>query len=194
MISSTAVRHLLAALAAAAILLALLPAAPASAARAIEDYASYQPATTCSPKAKKGTKMLGHWMVRTYGGGFGPISRDCGGTTSEHTEGRAFDWTLDASTRSGRKAARAFLRRVRSTDRHGNTDAQARRMGIMYVIWNDHTYSAWRSFDREPYLSASCPSRRKCSTTLRHRDHLHVSLTRKAARARTSWYLAQPRR
>ena len=164
----------------------------ASAGTPIEDYASYQPATRCAPKAKPGTKMLGHWLVRTYGGGFGSISRSCGGSTSEHTEGRAFDWTLDATTRQGRRRAEAFLDRVRRTDRAGHTDALARRMGIMYVIWDDHMYSAWDGFDRERYLSSGCRTRTKCSTTLRHRDHLHVSLTRRAARARTSWYLARP--
>jgi hypothetical protein len=169
----------------------LVPAAPAQAAPALEGYADYQPATRCSPKAKPGTRMLGRWLVKRYGGGFGPISRACGGSTSEHTEGRAFDWTLDAGTRKGRRAAEAFLDRARRTDRWGRTDALARRMGIMYVIWDDRMYAAWRGFRPEPYLSSSCPSRKRCSKTLRHRDHVHVSLTRKAARARTSWYLAR---
>ncbi len=174
---------------------ALLSAESSYAARSIEDYASYQPATTCSPRAKPGTKMLGHWLVETYGGGFGPISRACGGSTSEHTEGRAFDWTLDATTRRGQRLASRFLDDLRATNRRGTTDALARRMGVMYVIWDDHMYSAWRGFDRESYLSSSCTRRARCSKTLRHRDHLHVSITRRAARARTSWYVAQaPRR
>jgi len=182
---------LLGALVSALVTTTLVPAAPSYAAPAIEDYADYQPATKCSPKAKPGTKMLGHWLVRKYGGGFGPISRTCGGSTSEHTEGRAFDWTLDATTKKGRRAAEAFLDRIRTTDKRGNTDALARRMGIMYVIWDDRMYSAWRGFAPERYLSSSCTKRKKCSTTLRHRDHVHVSLTRRAGRARTSWYLAR---
>ena len=32
-------------------------------------------------------------------------------------------------------------------------------MGIMYIIWNDHMYSAWDQFEREDYLSSSCKSR-----------------------------------
>ena len=75
-----------------------------------------------------------------------------------------------------------------AADGHGNPDARARRMGIMYVIWNDHMYPAWNGFQREPYLSSSCTSRKKCSTTLRHRDHLHISLTRKGGKGRTSWF------
>ncbi len=166
---------------------ALLSLSPAPAG-AIEGYAPYQPATKCSPKAKPGTKQLGHWLVRRYGGGYGPISRSCGGSRSEHTEGRAFDWMLDANTKSDRRRARDFLERAFRTDDGGNSHALARRMGIMYIIWNDRMYSAWDRFRPEPYLSSSCRSKKKCSKTLRHRNHMHISLTRRAARADTSWY------
>ncbi|WP_323792664.1 hypothetical protein [Nocardioides sp.] len=179
----------------AALLLPWLPlaAAPsvlptAAAAHHVEDYASYQPATKCRPNAKPGTEELGHWLVKRFGGRFGGISRACGGSTSEHTEGRAFDWTVNASTKTGRKAARQFLRRAFKTNRAGETDALARRMGIMYVIWDDQMYSAWRGFEPVPYLSSGCKKLKKCSQTLRHRDHVHISLTRQAARGKTSWY------
>ena len=174
------------------LLLGLVLAAPvpalAAVATPVEDYAAYQPQTKCRPKAKPGTTYLGHWLVRKYGGGFGSISRSCGGGTSEHQEGRAFDWTLDASRKSDRQRAKAFLEGAFRTDRHGNTDARARRMGIMYVIWNDRMYSAWDDFEAEPYLSSGCKTRRGCSKTLRHRDHLHVSLSRPGGRGETSWY------
>ena len=175
--------------------LTLLLTAPALAAPAvataapIEDYASYDPQTHCSPGAKPGTAYLGRWVVRRYGGGFGGISRRCGGGgASEHKEGRAFDWTLDATKRADRLRAKAFMERVFRADADGNTDAWARRMGIMYLIWNDHMYSAWNGFEAEPYLSSSCTSRRTCSTTLRHRNHLHISLSRDGCWGRTSWF------
>ncbi len=187
----TAVLRALVALGLLAVLTPLLPASPAAAARAIEGYADYQPAARCAPRAKPGTTEVGRWLVRRYGGGFGPISRSCGRrapVTSEHQEGRAFDWTLNAARPADRRRAERFLQALNATDRAGNADALGRRMGVMYVIWNDRMYPAWREFRPEPYLSSSCPSRRSCSTTLRHRDHLHVSLTRRAARARTSWF------
>ena len=172
-----------------ALLMALLVlATPAVAHASIEDYASYQPQTRCRPHAKPGTRVLGDWMVATYGGASGGISRACTTSTSEHQEGRAFDWTLDAAKRADRLRAKAFLTAVLATDRQGNDDARARRMGIMYVIWNDHIYSAWNAFAARDYLSSSCPSTLECSATLRHRDHLHVSLTRAAGRGETSWY------
>src|SRR6185436_19657758 len=93
-------------------------AALAADAATVEDYAAYQPQTKCRPKAKPGTTYLGHWLVRKYGGGFGSIARSCGGGTSEHLEGRAFDWTLDASRKADRQRAKAFLDRAFRTDRH----------------------------------------------------------------------------
>jgi len=176
----------------AALAAVVLLAAPAHAQLVeseIEDYASYQPQTKCSPKAKPGMRTLGRWIVNRQGGGFGMISRPCkSGGTSEHKEGRAFDWRLDATKQADRKRAAAFLALVKETDKDGNTDARARRMGIMYVIWNDHMYAAWDGFDRENYLSSSCKSRKKCSKTLRHRDHMHISLSRPGGKGITSWY------
>lgn len=171
-----------------AVLGAGLLAVVAAPAGAIEDYAPYQPANRCSPKPKPGTVKLSRWVVRKYGGRRGPISRRCGGSTSEHTEGRALDWSLDATRKRDRRAAQRFLRRVLATDRRGNEHALARRMGIMYVIWNDRIYSSYRQFRPRPYLSGGCRTKRTCSKTLRHRDHVHISLTRRAARGRTSWY------
>ena len=202
--SRTPLRHLTSHALAAALLIGILGlalpggvvpataagASPMVAARAtpIEDYASYQAATRCSPRPRPGTRALARWMVKTLGGRVVRISGACGGSTSEHTEGRAVDWSANAATRAGRRQARVFLTEVFAEDKAGNTDAKARRMGIMYVIWDDEMYAAWNGFEPTPYLSSSCYSRKKCSKTLRHRDHVHVSLTRKAARGETSWY------
>lgn len=173
----------------AALLATLLVAAPAAAEPGIEDYASYDPSSKCHEKPKPGTDYLAHWMVRQYDGGFGGTSRDCKRkATSEHQNGRAFDWTLNARKKADRKRAAAFLDRIFETDHRGNTHAWARRMGVMYVIWNDKMFAAWDYFEPEPYLSSSCPSKRRCSKTLRHRDHLHISLSRQGARGVTSWY------
>jgi len=178
-------RSLVSAFAAALVLLGI----PTVHAAEIEGYAPYQGATKCSPKAKVGTKVLGRWIVRTQGGAFGGISRRCSSSVSEHEEGRAFDWTLDATRAKDRETAADFLALVRATDRAGNTDAKARRMGIMYIIWNDQVYKSYdREFAKQDYLSSSCRRKRSCSKTLRHRDHMHISLSRAGGRGRTSWY------
>ena len=165
---------------------ALAVAAPAAA--QIEGYADYQPQTKCSPTPKPGTKVLARWLVKR-GGAKGPMLRSCrSGGASEHKDGRAFDWILDAARQRDRQIAAAFLDVAFAADAQGREHARARRMGIMYIIWNDHMYSAWDRFEREGYLSSSCKSRKKCSKTLRHRDHMHISLSRKGGRAETSWY------
>ena len=175
----------------------VLTALPARAVLPLEDYASYQPQTRCSPAAKQGTKMMGRWIVSHYGGGFGPISRACrSGGASEHKEGRAFDWTLDATKPADRARADRLLERLFRDRRDGEQHVLARRMGIMYIIWNDHIYRAYgrdwdEHFAKDDYLSSGCKTRRTCSKTLRHRDHMHISLTRKAARADTSFYVAR---
>lgn len=173
----------------AALLLVL--ATPVAAHAEIEDYASYDAPRKCHEQPRRGTDHLGHWIVKRYGGGFGGISRACrkkDGPTSEHQEGRAFDWMLDATRKADRKRARAFMSRIFEADRHGNEDAWARRMGVMYLIWNDEIYPAWHEFEPEPYLASSCKTKKKCTKTLRHRDHVHISLSRPGARGATSWF------
>jgi hypothetical protein len=158
----------------------------------VEDYASYDPQTTCAKQPKPGTVVLGQYLVATYGGGGGAVNRGCkSGGTSEHKDGRAIDWTLNAAVKSDRLLAKRFLTEAFATDEDGNAHALARRMGIMYVIWNDHMYSAWDQFEREDYLSSGCRSRNKCSATLRHRNHMHISLSRPGSRGETSWYLGR---
>jgi hypothetical protein len=167
----------------------LAGAAPAAA--EIEGYASYDASSTCHPKPRAGTEYLGHWVARHYGGGYVGFGRPCSkkdGPTSEHQTGRAFDWSLDASSKRDRRTARELLQRIFAADRRGHEDALARRMGVMYLIWDDQMYPAWNQFRPEPYLSSSCRTKKKCSRTLRHRDHVHVSLSRQGARGATSWY------
>lgn len=178
------VRRLLAALLTVAV---LVPAAAWSAAT-IEGYAPYQPATRCAPAAKPGTLVLARWTVGRYGGRLIGISRACGGSRSEHQEGRAFDWAADVRKPADRLRVARLLLALFATDAAGNPDALARRMGIMYVIWNDRIYAAGDGFAPRPYRSSSCRTLARCSPTLRHRDHVHVSLTRGAAQGHTSWY------
>jgi hypothetical protein len=180
---------LLLAVAALAAVVGMLPSPALAASYPLEDFAPYQPATRCVKKAQPGTVMFGRFVVQRFGGGFGPIHRRCGGSRSEHTEGRAFDWTNDAATKAGRARVARFLRAVLHDGPSGEHAVAARRMGIMYIIWYDRMYAAWDRFRPRFYLSSSCTSLKRCSKTLRHRDHVHISLTRQAAQRQTSWYL-----
>jgi hypothetical protein len=158
-----------------------------------EDYARYEGQTTCAQRPKPGTRELAGWINRRFGGGTAVASlRSCGGGASEHKDGRAIDWTMDATRPGHRAEVERFLARIFTTDRDGHADARARRMGVMYVIWNDEMYASYRNgFEPTPYLSSSCKRKRTCSPTLRHRDHVHISLSKAGGRAETSWYVAR---
>jgi hypothetical protein len=135
---------------------------------------------------------LGRYLVRTYGGRFGRIGESCrGGSVSEHKEGRAFDWMVGSRKKKKRGRAAEFLRAAFATGPSGQPAELARRMGIMYVIYDDHIYASYDHFAPRPYRNEGCASLRKCSATLRHQDHVHVSLTRAGAAASTSWYVGR---
>jgi len=157
----------------------------------LEPYAGYQPQTTCRRQPKPGVLTLADWLV-ARGGGYGAIFRACtGSSTSEHKESRAFDWVLDATSEPDQVLAAAMLEEIFAPDDTGEPNALARRMGIMYVIWDDTMYASYDEFVAKRYLSSGCRNRRTCSPTLRHRDHVHISLTRQGAKGLTSWYAAQ---
>ena len=158
-----------------------------------EDYARYEGQTTCVKRAKPGTRELAGWIERRFDGGNAVTAvRACSGGASEHKDGRAIDWSMDATRAGDRAEVDRFLRKLFKADANGEEDARARRMGIMYVIWNDHMYASYRDeFAPTDYLSSSCKRKRDCSKTLRHRDHVHISLSKAGARAATSWYVAR---
>lgn len=176
-------------LVAAALLCSLVTIAPAYAAP-VDDYSDYEPQTTCATTTKPGTAYLLRWLVRHYPHtGYSSTLRACtSGGTSEHKDGRALDWSVDVANSTQRAQAERFLDLIFATDTAGNRHALARRMGIMYVIWNDHIWSAYDSFKKKGYLSSGCTNVQKCSKTLRHRDHVHISLSRSGAAAQTTFY------
>lgn len=175
----------------AALLLALAVLVPSTAsALPVEDFAPYQPQQRCNPTPKPGTLKLAAWLQRSYPGtGSLGISRSCAASgVSEHKEGRAFDWAVDHDSARDRAYVKDFMADIFASDAAGNVAAKARRMGIMYLIWNDHIYSSYRGFAKRDYLNPGCRSKKKCSVTLRHRNHVHISLSRAGGRGDTSWY------
>ena len=150
----------------------------------------YEGQTTCTTAPHAGTVALATWLMKTYPatGSMG-MMRGCSvGGRSEHKDGRAFDWKADFAKKTTRRAAYDFIHTALATDAAGNPHALARRMGIMYFIYNDTIWSSYYDFRPRPYLNAGCKKRKKCSKTLRHRDHVHISLGYAGAAAQTSWY------
>ena len=158
------------------------PAAPANG--DIDAYAAYDPQRICAPAPLPATLALRDLLLTTYPGtGSGGISRDCAvGRTSEHKEGRAVDWAVSVYDPDERRAAEDFLGRLLATDAAGNRHALARRMGIMYVIWNGEIWSASRPDEGwRPYHGPSP-----------HTDHVHLSLSWAGALGLTSYWRGWP--
>jgi hypothetical protein len=169
-----------------ALTVSVVPAAAAPVTRmpgkTIEVMSPYQAQSTCNPTPKPGTVALSKLVMAAYpGSGTSGIARDCSiGGRSEHKEGRAWDWHVVYANAKQRAQAADFAHWLFATDAYGNTFAQARRLGVMYVIWN---HRIWGSYSQrwEPYTNCSGP-------TACHVDHMHISLDWSGAMKKTSFW------
>jgi hypothetical protein len=167
------------------------PVVPPGLPTGIEAMGSSMPQTTCDPTAKAGTTKLARLLVATYPGTSSGIGRACTTDTtavSEHYEGRAVDWMNSVRVAKEAAQAEAVIRWLFDTDQAGHTYANARRLGVMYVIWNNRIWGAynaaqgWRSYQDcanrpAPSLDSVC-----------HRNHIHISLTWAGAVGSTSYW------
>jgi peptidoglycan hydrolase-like protein with peptidoglycan-binding domain len=167
-----------------------LPAAPASVPADIEGLARYVPANSCDPHAKPGTTAVGDLLKATYGSFYG-IDRTCGTDplpTSEHYDGRALDYFLDVHVARQRAEAQALIAWLFADDAQGRPYANARRLGVMYLIWNNRIWGAYRAAEGwRPYSSCAVRTSAAYDTTC-HRDHIHISLSWEGAMKRTSYW------
>ena len=140
---------------------------------ALDAPSPYQAQASCAVVPLPGTARLRDLVLATYDRGYdGGTIRSCVvGSTSEHKEGRGWDWMLDFDKAGHRRAAADFLAWV--TQDEGTI---ARRLGIMYVIYNRMIWSTW-SPAWESY-EGSDP----------HTSHVHVSLGWNGARGHTSFW------
>jgi hypothetical protein len=196
------------ALALAAALLAMLSLVPARAGAApaaptfgpvIDGYADYVGQARCRPKPKPGVVAFQELLASAYPDStwFG-ISRACKvGGRSEHKEGRALDWSRNAAVPAERAQVKELLGWLLATDAHGNTHAMARRLGIMYIIWNRRMWSSW-----DEGWDVYCVQRgKRCrdpesrAVVHPHRDHVHISFGWPGAKMQTTYWhpeLSQP--
>ena len=74
--------------------------------------------------------------------------------------------------------ASAAVNWMLAKDARGNAYAQARRLGVMYLIWNNKTWSAYRPerAGGKP-AAASAPGGGTAYDTACHRNHVHISLS-----------------
>jgi hypothetical protein len=148
--------------------------------KTIEIFSPYQAQSTCNPTPKPGTLALSKLVMAAYPGtGSSGIARDCSiGGLSEHKEGRAWDWHVVYTNPKQRAQAADFVHWLFATDAYGNKFAEARRLGIMYVIWN---HKIWGSYNANsgwrPYTGADP-----------HTGHMHISLSWAGAQKKTSYW------
>lgn len=161
------------------------PSTPLGLPPAVEPFAALDQQRGCDPSAKPGVLRFRKLVLTTYPDtGSDGIVRACGiGGTSEHKEGRAWDWAVSARVPKQRAEAEAMLRWLLAPDAEGRPAAMARRLGIMYIVWDRHM---WRAYDAragwQPYSRGEA-----------HTDHVHFSFSRKGAAGRTSFWRATGR-
>lgn len=170
------------------------PPAPAVVPTGIEDLAAYVPANSCTPRARPGTVALGTLLTTTYPGTTFGGSRACGPTpNSEHHDGRAVDWMNSVRDARQKKQAKAVIDWLLATDAQGHPYANARRLGVMYVIWDNHIWGAYRPADGWRVYDG-CTARSKRARSLDaacHRNHMHLSLSWAGATGRTSYWTGE---
>jgi hypothetical protein len=148
--------------------------------RGIDPYARYDGQSICDPTEKPGVANFRHLVLRASPGtGDSGIVRACNvGGKSEHKEGRAWDWSANVTNAHQREQVDEVLGQLLRTDRYGNRHALARRIGIMYIIWNR---KIWRAYPPGPgwgTYTGSSP----------HTDHVHFSFSWPGARKHTSYW------
>lgn len=142
----------------------------------IDRYADYDGADSCSATDKPGAVALKTLILAAYPGTTGSISRACGSGSSEHYEGRALDWMVSADTQ--RPLAEDLFRWLFAEDSYGNKDAMARRLGIMYIIFDRKMWRAYGADEGWQDYSGSNP----------HTDHVHISMAWDGALQDTTWF------
>ena len=167
-----------------------IPKPPSELPGGIEPLAPYQGQTICDPTPKPGAVQLADLIRETYGSLARSIwiPRACHiGGRSEHKEGRAVDWMINRRVKEQRLAAEAFIDWLLATDDQGNRFAMARRLGIMYIGWDDRIWESYRGGAWSELKG--CFSKPNVSDdTYCHRDHIHISLTWDGASGLTSFW------
>lgn len=137
----------------------------------VDDPGVFQRNVICDPVAKPGVIAVVNMLGQAYGRPGYSLARPCIDLRSEHYDGRAVDWQLNAFDPMDRRIGDAAVTWL--TENDGDV---AHRLGIQSIIWNNH---AWHSSDStwKGYVGQSA-----------HTDHVHISLNWDGADMRTSWW------
>ncbi|MCC7077612.1 MAG: hypothetical protein IT198_10850 [Acidimicrobiia bacterium] len=146
----------------------------------VEPYQPYAGQSTCDPTPKPGVAQFRSLILAAYPGtGAGTTERGCNsGGKSEHKEGRAWDWGVRADVPAQKAAAGDLLEWLLATDSAGNAHAIARRLGLMYVIWDHRIWKSYQADKGWQQYTGSNP----------HTDHVHFSFSWPGALGQTSFF------
>jgi hypothetical protein len=158
----------------------------------IDPPAGYEGQSMCDPTDKPGVLAFrAVVLAKEPGTGAGGISRGCSiGGQSEHKEGRAWDWTVNAGVPSQKAAAERIIDWLEAKDSYGNEAAMARRFGIMYLIFNRRIWfpgSGWRTYCVQKKAGCVEPGT-KSDVRDPHTSHVHFSFTWAGAKKQTSYW------
>ena len=141
----------------------------------IDPYPGYVGQKICSPTPKPGVVSFRRMVLKAFPKTEeGYFTRSCSaGGQSEHKDGRAWDWPVSAYRDSDVKKVDKLLEWLLNKDSYGHRYAGARRVGLMYLIWNRRIWTQWNGW--RPY-GGSSP----------HTDHVHFSFSWPGARKETT--------
>jgi hypothetical protein len=174
---------MLAALAAVVLPAAAAPPSPTFGV-GIEPLAKYDGQDTCDPTEKPGVVAFYNMLKSSYPstGSLGIVRACSAGAESEHKEGRALDWAVNAGSASDVAIVNDLMTWLLAPGENGEPFARVRRLGIMYMIFNHQIWGAysadqgWRPYDG--------PNP--------HTDHVHFSFTWAGAMQQTTWWTGAP--
>lgn len=157
------------------------PPRGAAAGPAIEAPARYQEQFLCRPSLQPGVKAFRNLVLAEYPKtrSVSEVRRCNDASVSEHQDGRAWDWGVNVKKKKERKSAEAVFTWLLAPDEFGNEFAMARRLGLMYMIWDK---KIWRAYSGAwgPY---TCSGVTSC-----HKDHVHFSFGWAGALKKTSYW------
>lgn len=159
-------------------LLAAVPAPPSKSLPPTLDAApGWQYSYSCDPNNKTGMVALAELLADHYDRPTWFGSRSCiQGDNSQHYEGRAFDWTMNAYNPDEKAIGDSVSQWLTA-----NNGEMAKRFGVQSIIWNR---KSWYLYSPGSWRDYTGPSP--------HTDHLHISFTWDGAMGRTSWWSGTP--
>lgn len=163
---------------------------------AFDAAGEYQSQVICDPSPKIGADRLRALLKEVYGETVIGIYRDCAnGGTSEHKEGRALDWMYHWRNLEQRAKVESFLSWLIAPGADGRPGANARRMGVMYVLWDGRIWGIYRADEGWRDIGGCTTDPQKKSSSYDnycHRDHVHMSMTWDGAAGLTSYWNPNP--